>query len=345
LKVQVPLLADQKFVFLLSSPDFLFIAKSFASLASGKMSTISSITSLGSGTRRSTSRNRSVEQPVIVENDEEMPDVSSVRSQLDNVHNLTPGPTRTESPEVLSNPRRRVVLHNFDGISLDTLPRLLLTDIWSSDCDVVLKTLETIGEMCRSGDDEDPTRERIVETNRKIVRQAGGHLALVMSMRRWSRSNSIQAEGCFVLGAAGMDSSFTKAAVEVGAIGAVLSAMRNFADDEAVQLYACGALLVISLENKETARHLVVDLKALETIIAALHRFPNSTDIEDLACQIFLSLSEWTELKGILVKSGAIRALGTVFERYASDDIGGSLSDSKTVEEMAKETIRRLLGL
>jgi hypothetical protein len=307
------------------------------------MSTISSITSLGSGTRRSRSRARSVEQPAIVENDEEMPDCASVRSYVDNAHCLTSGPT--SSPDTLSNPRRRVVLHNFDGISLDTLPKLLLTDIWSSDCDVVLKALETIGDMCRSHDEEDPTRERIVATNRKIVRQAGGHLALVMAMRRWSRSNAIQAEGCFVLGAAGMDSSFTAAAVDVGAIGVVLSAMKNFADDEAVQLYACGALLVISLENQETARHLVVDLKALDTMIAALHRFPDSTDIEDLVCQIFLSLSEWPELKYALVKSGAIRALGTVFERYAMEDNNGSLSDCKTVEEMAKETIRRLLGL
>jgi hypothetical protein len=307
------------------------------------MSTISSITSLGSGTRRSASRTRSSGQPAIVENDEEMPDSSSIRSGVDNANQVTPG--TADSPEKTSNPRRRIVLHNFDGISLDILPKLLLTDIWSNDCDVVLKALEAIGEMCRSGDEEDPTRERITEINRKIVRQAGGHLALVMSMRRWSRSNAIQAEGCFVLGAAGMDSSFTKAAVEVGAIGAVLSAMKNFADDEAVQLYACGALLVISLENKETARHLVVDLRALDTIIAALHRFPSSTDIEDLACQIFLSLSEWPDLKYALVKSGAIRALGSVFERYVSEDNDGILCDSKTVEEMAKETIRRLLGL
>ena len=309
------------------------------------MSVISSLTSHGSRTRRSLSGTRGHNPPAIVENDDEdMPDSTSIRSYVDRAHTLTSGVTGNPEQQA-SNPRRRVVLHNFVGASLDVLPKLLLTDIWSHDCDVVLKSLETIGEMCRTRDDEDPTQERIVSTNRKIVRQAGGHLAIVLTMRRWIRSSTIQAEGCFALGAAGMDSNFTSAAVEVGAIGAVLSAMKTFPDDEAVQLYGCGALLVISLENQATARHLVVDLKALDTIIAALHRFPTSVDIEDLACQIFLSLSEWPDLKKALVKSGAIRALGSVFERYAVDDPNGIISDSKTVEEMAKETIRRLLGL
>jgi hypothetical protein len=184
-----------------------------------------------------------------------------------------------------------------------------------------------------------------VITHKRQSRVLTIHEIRTLTMRRWIRSCSIQAEGCFALGAVGMDSDFTSAAVEVGAIGAVLSAMKTFPDDEAVQLYGCGALLVISLENQATARHLVVDLKALDTIIAALHRFPSSVDIEDLACQIFLSLSEWPDLKKALVKSGFIRALGSVFERYAVDDPNGILCDSKTVEEMAKETIRRLLGL
>jgi hypothetical protein len=75
-----------------------------------------------------------------------MPDSTSIRSFVDRAHTLTSGVTG--NPERASNPRRRVVLHNFVGASLDVLPKLLLTDIWSHDCDVVLKTLEKIGEMC-----------------------------------------------------------------------------------------------------------------------------------------------------------------------------------------------------
>jgi hypothetical protein len=234
------------------------------------------------------------------------------------------------------------VLHTFDGLSLDALPKLLLIDVWSHDRNRVLEALENIGAMCRSSDD-DPIREQVAEKNRKIVIEVGGHLALVSIMRKWSDNREIQGEACFVLGAAGMDTGFSMSAVGVGALEAVLMAMTNFPDSEVVQLYGCGALLVISVDNKKTATYLVTELNALSTIIAAMQRFPDSTDIEDLACQIFLALSEWDELKVTVVKSGGIRALGAVIERYFTDDT--ETDDNKTVKEMALESLKRLLGL
>lgn len=268
---------------------------------------------------------------------------SSTRSHTSTRHESNHGPASEPVP-VPTSPVRPIVANKFDATNLEVVPKLLLTDIWSEDASVVLHALEIIGELCRCVDDDNPNQVRDAITNRKLVRQVGGHLALVLVMRKWRHSSVIQAEGCFVLGSAAMDNDFTSAAVEVGAIDAVLGAMRLHPHEEVVQLYGCGALLVISLESLATAKHLVLELKALDTLTAALYNFPNSSDIEDLTCQIFLSLSEYPQMKGPLIKAGAIRAIGSVFERYATEENGG-FCDSKSVEEMAKETIERLLDL
>lgn len=342
------------------------------------MSTISSLTSLGSfpsfsfgGGSQRRKHHRQIQQQqqqlivktnpdatLIETDDEDDNDEDMNDSQCSvEVHDMvlgssttavtTPASHHTNRSETAMSANR--ALFSFDGINLDLLPRLLLTDLWSNNPEIVLRTLEVIGEMCRSVDDDmhNVSKEQMAKTNRNIVREVGGHLALILTMRRWMSNPSIQAEGCFVLGAAGMDHNFTNAAVDVGAIETILAAMKTYPSHEAVQLYGCGAILVLSLDDANTAKHFVMKLHGLEIIISSLTNFPSSTDIEDLACQIFLGLSEYMELKVALVKSGAIRALGSVFERYCSEQTiaAGRLCDSQSVEEMAKETIKRLLGL
>ena len=207
--------------------------------------------------------------------------------------------------------------------------------------------------------------------------ELGGHLALVLIMKQWMNHPTILAECCYVLGAVGMDNEFAKAVVDLGVIGLLINIMRTYPHDEYIQLYGCGAILVLSLDEEVYAMELVNKWEGIPVIILALQHFPKSCDIEDLSCQIFLSLSEYPLLKKTLVKCGAIRAIGTVLERYVKEAGNSNKSttttvattttrqqqqqptssnvstiadsvlsnDDQTVEVMAKETLRRLLNL
>lgn len=250
---------------------------------------------------------------------------------------------RTLSPIV---PRNRFSLNQertySDGsINAKTvIPHLITVDLWSTDPTTVITAFEELGHLCH------PDGVDAIQ-NRRLVHSTGGHLAYAVIMKKWNYHGDIQFRGICAFGVASMEDKFCTAAVQVGALEAIVVAMKNFPDDEYIQLSGCGALVVLSAKKQTNAEHLVLDLSAHKAVIATIKAYPNNYNLQGIACELLLSLAEHPHLKGPIVKAGGLRTLGYVVEAntriYAKGTSVKDQGDETAVQTIARKAMQYLL--
>jgi hypothetical protein len=246
---------------------------------------------------------------------------------------------RTLSPIV---PRNRFSLQNqrnYTEAQIDSknvIPHLLTVDLWSTDPTTVITAFEELGFLCH------PDGVDTVQ-NRRLVHATGGHLAYAVIMKKWNYHGDIQFRGICAFGVASMEDKFCEAAVQVGALEAIVVAMKNFPDDEYIQLSGCGALVVLSAKKERHAQHLVVDLHAHKVVIAAIKAYPSNNSLQGIACELLLSLAEHSHLKGPIVKAGGLRTLGYVVETNTKLSKNGNNTEESAVQTIARRALQYLL--
>jgi hypothetical protein len=240
---------------------------------------------------------------------------------------------RTLSPIVIRrfSPERNYV-KEVDAKTV--IPHLLTVDLWSSDPTTVINAFEELGHLCHP-DGKDTV------VNRKLVHDTGGHLAYSVIMKKWNFHGDIQFRGICAFGVASMNEDFCNAAVQVGALEAIIVAMKNFPDDEYIQLSGCGALVVLSARKQRNAEHLVLELGAPKVIITAIKAYPHNYNLQGIACELLLSLAEHRHLKGAIVKAGGLRTLGVVVETNTKLHHGEA--EESPLHTLARKAMQHLL--
>lgn len=226
-----------------------------------------------------------------------------------------------------------------DESKLEVIPKLLAGDLWSDKAEVVTSSLEKLADLCFHSDLEKAQEEQ----NRTALREFGGHLAIIVAMKKWMQDSNIQSAGCRALQNAGIvedadSEAFHDLAVQVGALDTVLAAMKNYPLDEKVQKYGCGALLNLGwyLHNAEVV---VFELQGIESFLVAMKNFPQIVSIQRRGCAFLKNLTTLGEkFNDPIVKAGGRPLLLNAIENHPEDN-----KEENSIQSNARVTLKRLL--
>jgi hypothetical protein len=226
-----------------------------------------------------------------------------------------------------------------DESRLEAIPKILAGELWSEKADVVAAALEKLADLCFHSDLE----KNVEEQNRTALREFGGHLAIVVAMKKWMRDAMVQAAGCRALQNAGIvedadSEAFHDLAVQVGALDTVLAAMKNYPTDEKVQKYGCGALLNLGwyLHNAEIV---VFELGGIAAFLNAMIAFPTIVSIQRRGCAFLKNLTTLGEkFNEPIIKAQGRPVLLTAIEQHPDDD-----KEENSIQGNARTTLKRLL--
>lgn len=228
-----------------------------------------------------------------------------------------------------------------DESKLEVIPKLLAGDLWSDNSEIVTSSLEKLADLCFHNDLE----KSVEEQNRTALREFGGHLGIIVAMKKWMINSAVQAAGCRALQNAGIvedadSEAFHDLAVQVGAFDTILCAMKNYPNHENVQKYGCGALLNLSwyIHN---ATILVLELQGIDAIMIAMKSFPHIVSIQRRGCAFFKNLTTLNpeSFNEPIIEAGARLVLLTAIENHP-DDNG---EDENSIQGNARVTLKRLL--
>ena len=230
-----------------------------------------------------------------------------------------------------------MILEDNDGdgeIHPLTHPLVFHYAVWSKDRKKVQYALRFLSEHCKnlksngsydSNQEDDPSSIGNVCTYQIIVK----------AMKMKIQFPSIQSLACKVI----EDSLFITppekryAAVDSGALKAVIEAMESFPDKVAVQRNACGALLFLVWDSRDVAEKLI-KCNGHVLIMTALRNFPNDVTLLRNACWLLCNMSEMKGLERALLNADALQVLGSAFKSYNSH--GSVLIRSSASQAMSK---------
>ena len=218
-----------------------------------------------------------------------------------------------------------VVVAKPNDSRLPFLPKLLAVDLWSERVSEVQAALDQLAGLCAR------------EQNIAEILKHGGHMSLVVVLRKWPASPTIQATGLVALHKAAESMEFSDAVVQLGALDLVLVAMKNHAANEEVLAAGCGALLNLTLPAAH-AKILVFELHGIETICAACAAFPTHITLQKYALWIIQYFSYWEDFKAPIVKAGGMQALAEMVEALA-----GRRDNTEAIRKSARATMKRLM--
>ena len=214
--------------------------------------------------------------------------------------------------------------------TLEAIPKLLVEGVLHSNQKVVESAIDKLARHCRKSADA-----------RRDAYRAGGHAVIVMAMRTWRTSESIQAGGCRCI--TNMTCQFLQAKKSfamIGGIESVLVAMRAFPKSQSVQCYGSGALMNMLVckqsssssyeppENDSSpedtaatmAERFVRDMDGIASVVAAMKKFPADAKIQLGGCGLFQNLaSQNPEFMKVMMQYGALGAVGASLESHPHD--------------------------
>lgn len=214
---------------------------------------------------------------------------------------------------------RPVPDNNLDGIS-----RVLMNDLYSENEGEVVNALNNLASGC------------VDEKSRFRVFEAGGHTAVLRTMRKWFHSHAVQSVGCRTLQNMCLNNGVPKnIAANLGAFDVVCTAMENFPSSEIVQECGCGALLNLSYYESGADR-LMTHSNAFFCLDRALRSFPGSRDLQYWAVSAIRNISRYEKHRQQLVDSGYLNMLLDIIEAYKDDE---------QIHDAAGSAMGRLLDL
>lgn len=220
-----------------------------------------------------------------------------------------------------------------DDAHLEEIPKLVISDLFSSKKSTVEKALQRIAHLCSIPDDN-------AEINRNEVYNVGGHAAIVGALKKWFGCPEIQAEGFRALhNTAISDGAFVNAVVKIGVIDIILLAMKNFPDHQNVQISGCGVLYALCYKGTPITEKFVKDYNGMKAIVKSMKRFPKKSLLQKWSCGIFGIVSEIDELRPYIVEAGGLETLVTAIQIHNDDE----KPYSADIQKKARLAMKRLI--
>jgi hypothetical protein len=210
-----------------------------------------------------------------------------------------------------------------------THPLVFHYAVWSRDRIKVEYALKFLAEHCKilkcKGSYEQ--NEDIVGSDLYSIAGICTFHIVVKAMKMKIQFPSIQSLGCKVIEESLYIASIDKrnAAVESGALLAVLEAMKYFPKRLNVQRNGIGALLVLVWDTKHIAQKLI-ELNGLHLIVKALEAFQNDIVLLRNSCWILCNVSEMSytdssssrefSFQQALVEANTLSVLGSAFQDF-----------------------------
>lgn len=228
-----------------------------------------------------------------------------------------------------------------------THPLVFHYAVWSRDRMKVEYALKFLSDHCNglkySGSYEQ--MEDIVGSDIYSIANICTFHIIVKAMKMKLQFPSVQSLGCKVIEESLYITSKEKriAAVESGALFAVLDAMRYFPNRLNVQKNGCGALLVLVWDTQQIAQKLI-ELNGLQLIVSALKAFKDDIVLVRNSCWLLCNISDMTKdrsdsefsFQQSLVDVNALSELGVAFQNY-------SIHGSALTRSLASQAISNIL--
>ena len=219
--------------------------------------------------------------------------------------------------------------HSCDVIApapdFELMPKIVMDDLLGPNAtkDSAKDALKKIYQLCSDAKEG--------AFNRRELYEAGGHAAIITSMTKWNECQFVQNLACMILtDICQENTTFCISAVKVGALQAVLSAMKKFPASEGLQEQGCQALEVMCFHSQTHRDRLVArsnhnkgiinnnnnnTAAATETIVAAMSSFPNCMSLQLSACRLLFALSYETSTRKLVEQAGGAIALAATMQR------------------------------
>jgi hypothetical protein len=218
--------------------------------------------------------------------------------------------------------------NKFNNTLLLPIPHIIAVDIWSDQKDIVRQALRNLAES-----------STVIERKQEIL-DCGGHLAIIITMKKWSTSPDVVVDACNALEkAARFASFFADAVVRIGGLEVILYFLKEYHNDERVQAYGCSALCALSW-SQQNAETFVFKLQGINAFQDAMTLFPYSTQLLQNACWFFHHVSAWPEFRAPAVSAGVLGSLSNAIETYTSD-----ANEDKIIQLNAREALKRLVSI
>ena len=237
----------------------------------------------------------------------------------------------------LANEKTRPVMQEPDDSRLSSIPKLLVADLWTEDTTKLIAALDHMAALCNKP-------ENITE-----MLSHGGHMSLILLLRKWSDCDEIQSAGLETLHQAAESLDFCNAVVQLGALELVVVAMKNHPTKPEVLTAACGALLNLTLPANN-AKQLVCELQGIQTVAQACAAFPKNVQLQKYALWLIQYMSYWDDFKSPIVQAGGLQILTRIVENFSASTSAEcnstASSDSKSTDNIlksARATVQRLL--
>jgi hypothetical protein len=220
-----------------------------------------------------------------------------------------------------------------DDSKLEEIPRLIISDLFSSKKADVEKALQRLAHLCSIPDEN-------AELNRAEVYNVGGHAAILGALKKWFGCPEIQAEGFRALhNTAISDGAFVNAVLKIGIFEVILLAMNNFPEHQNVQISGCGVLYALCYKGTEITEKFVCDHDGIPVIVSAMKRFPKKSLLQKWACGIFGIITEIEELCPFVVENGGLEALVTAIQNHKNEN----RPYSADIQKKARLAMKRLI--
>jgi hypothetical protein len=229
-----------------------------------------------------------------------------------------------------------------------THPLVFHYAVWSKDIKKVQYALKFLSNHCKHWKSNDTSSSGMdYNTDNNGACSSGNDLysianvctyqIIVKAMKMKIQFPIIQTLACKVIEDSLFITSTEKrnAALESGALRAILEAMECFPDKVAVQRNGCGALLFLVWDSKYIAQRLI-EQNGHVIIINALRTYPNDITIQRNACWLLCNISEMKGLETSLLDADALSVLGLAFQGY---NIHGSV----LIRSSASQAMSKLL--
>ncbi|CAB9497071.1 armadillo repeat containing 6 [Seminavis robusta] len=201
--------------------------------------------------------------------------------------------------------------------NLDSIPRLLLEEVLSTNAKVAEDAIDRLARRCRKS----------AEIREEAFR-AGGHAIVIMVMRQWRDNEAIQAGGCRCI--TNMTCQFPdakKSFAMIGGVESTLVAMKNYPNSLQVQGYGCGSLMNILCGHTDEgadssmamSRRFVNDLNGIAVVVEAMKQFPQDSKIQLGGCGLFQNLAQEKSFVYNMMQAGAVAAVGASLETHPGD--------------------------
>lgn len=192
------------------------------------------------------------------------------------------------------------------------------------------------------------SQEEIESNNRSTIRDFGGHLAIVIIMKRWSGNATVQATACKAMYYAAYpydnnSEAFQDLAVHVGAMEVIINALQLYNNNDIVQLWGIRALVALGWDERNYIPLVLDKANGIDSFVLAMNTFPNNVQIQRAACLFLVRICQNSpEIRETVVKAGTRRVLLAAIENHPEDNEYIQNNPMDSIQRNARQTMKIL---